>query len=103
VAASWSTFDVSNVRAGFSILDMYSWRLADGTKPGRNVLKYESLASPNTVRATLAEHLRQTGFSERSVESDYEWWTDRHTELGLSIRGASGGSHVEILHNTGSD
>jgi hypothetical protein len=40
---------------------------------------------------------------EKSADSDYEWWTDRHTEFGLSIRGTGGGSHVEILHNTGSD
>ena len=82
---------------------LYSWTLADGTKPGRNVLRYESVAPPNAVRTTLAEFLRQTGFSEKSADSDDEWWTDHHTELGLSIRGASGGSHGEILHNTGSD
>ena len=82
---------------------LFSWTLAEGTKPGRNLLKYESVAPPSRVRTTLAEYLRGTGFSEKSPDSDYEWWTDRQTELGLSIRGAGGGSHVEILHNTGSD
>ena len=82
---------------------LYSWTLAEGTKQGRNLLKYESVAPPSTVRTTIAEFLRQTGFSEKSADSDYEWWTDHHTELGLSIQGAGGGSHVEIFHNTGSD
>jgi hypothetical protein len=77
--------------------------LEQGTRPGRTMLKYESVAPPSTVQTTIAEFLRQTGFSEKSADSDYEWWTDRHTEFGLSIRGAGGGSHVEILHNTGSD
>ena len=82
---------------------LYSWKLAEGTKPGHNTLKYESRASPSTVRTTLGEFLRHSGFFERSADIDYEWWTDRHTEVGLSIRDATGGSHIEILHNTGSD
>lgn len=82
---------------------LYSWRLANGTKPGHNQVRYESRDAPATVRAALAAFLRQAGFSERSSDSDYEWWTDHRTEVGLSIRGASAGSRIEVLHNTGND
>jgi hypothetical protein len=82
---------------------LYSWTLAEGTQPGRNVLKYESSKPPDTVRTTVEAFLRQAGFSESAAHDDYEWWTDHHTELGLSIRGARDGSRVEVLHNTGSD
>jgi hypothetical protein len=53
--------------------------------------------------AGRTELLRQAGFSDKNVEADYEWWTDRHTELGLAIRAVKGGSQVEVLHNTGND
>ena len=82
---------------------LHSWRLPDGTKPGHHQVRYESRDAPTTVRTTLAAFLRQAGFSERSSDSDYEWWSDQRTEVGLSIRVASAGSRIEVLHNTGND
>jgi hypothetical protein len=82
---------------------LYSSTPADGLALGHDELRYQSLAPPSQVRTTLAEYLRQTGFSEKPTDDDYEWWTDHHTELGLSIRAAQGGSRVEIVHNTGND
>jgi len=82
---------------------LYSWRLADGTKPGHNQVRYESRDAPATVRAALAAFLHQAGFSERSTDGDYEWWTDHRTEVGLSIRVANAGTRIEVLRNTGND
>lgn len=82
---------------------LYSRTLADGLQPGHSGLKYESREPPSTVHTALAAFLRQTGFSEGVADADYEWWTDHHTELGLSIRSANSGSQVEVLHNMGND
>ena len=82
---------------------LYSWRLAEGTKPGYTELKYESVQLPVGVRATLTDFLRRSGFSERSTEGDRNWWADRYSEVGLVVHRVAGGSHVEIVHNTGSD
>jgi len=82
---------------------LYSSTLADGISPGHDELRYESLEPPSQVRTALTEYLRQTGFSEKPADDDYEWWTDHHAELGLLIRAARGGSKVEIVHNTGND
>ena len=82
---------------------LYSSTQADGLAPGHDELRYESLDPPGQVRTALAEYLHRTGFSEQPADDDYEWWTDHHTELGLSIRATQRGSQIEILHNTGND
>jgi hypothetical protein len=82
---------------------LYSRTLADGLSVGYSVLKYESSQAPSTVHAALAQFLRQAGFTEGVADADYEWWTDQHTKLGLSIRSAQSGSQVEVLHDMGND
>ena len=82
---------------------LYSWTLANGTKPGHDALKYESKDSPGIVRTTVAEFLRSVGFSEGSRDDQYQWWTAHNSEIGISIRSAADGAHIEVLHSTGND
>ena len=81
----------------------YSWRLAEGTKTGYEVVKYESADAPAAVRMSLADFLRRSGFSATSTDADREWWGDRKTQIGLSVRGVARGSQIEVLHDTGND
>jgi len=80
----------------------YSRRLADGLKPGLHFLKYDSGRAAPEVRATLEAHLTSRGFSLARREAEHDWWTDRHSEMGLAIRATGERTcEVEVIENTG--
>jgi hypothetical protein len=81
----------------------YSWTLADGTKPGHKMLRYESRQPPDEVRVRLVEFLRRSGFAPKRTDKDYEWWSDSKTELGFAVKSSDGHSRIEVLHDTGLD
>jgi hypothetical protein len=81
----------------------YSWKLADGTKPGHKLLRYDSGQSPEAVRTQLVEFLKHSGFTPKRVEKDHEWWAESTTELSFAVTRSDGHSKVEVLEDTGLD
>ena len=78
----------------------YSRRYHDGTKPGVSDVKYASARSPEEVRAALEKFLTSKGFALARRETDFDWWSDKRTEMGISVRPAGAGCLVEVMHVT---
>jgi hypothetical protein len=77
----------------------YSLRDYDGLKPGVNEMKYASARPPAEVRAVLEAFLAGKGFALARREIDFEWWSDKRTEMAFSIHGRAGrGCDVEVIH-----
>jgi hypothetical protein len=81
----------------------YSWRLADGTKPGHSMVRYESHERPDVLHARVVEFLKGRGFGYRRRDKEHEWWGESRTEVGLAVKSAGARSEVEVLHATGMD
>jgi hypothetical protein len=79
----------------------YSRRYHDGLKPGVSDVKYASRRSPEEVRVVLEKFLTSKGFALARRETDFDWWSDQRTEMGISVRAAAGaGCLVEVMHVT---
>ena len=80
----------------------YSRRLADGMKPGLTGLKYRSTGTVDEIRSALTTFLSSRGFALARREDPFEWWSDKSSEIGFSVRSTGDGrSDVEVIHNTG--
>ena len=90
----------------------FSWRYADGTKPGRWRLEYHSQSTPAAVRTGLQPVFESAGFSplrgeamQKELGEGYEWWFDGHSAVGFALTPEAGGTgtKVDVFHNTGHD
>jgi hypothetical protein len=63
-------------------------------------LKYASARGPEEVRAALEKFLTSKGFALARRETDFDWWSDKETEMGISVRAAGAGCLVEVMHVT---
>ena len=90
----------------------FSWRYADGMKPGRWRLEYRSQSTPAAVRSALQPVFERAGFSlqrgeamQKELGEGYQWWFDGHSAVGLALTPEAGGTgtEVEVFHNTGHD
>jgi hypothetical protein len=90
----------------------FSWRYADGMKPGRWRLEYQSHSVPADVRAAVQSGLESAGFAlqrgeamRKELGEGYEWWFDGHSAIGLALTPGAGGNgtKVDVFHNTGHD
>lgn len=79
----------------------YSRRYHDGLKPGVSDMRYASARTPEVVRAALETFLAGQGFALARRETDFDWWSDKRTEMGISVRAMAGrGCQVEVIHVT---
>lgn len=91
---------------------LFSWRYADGMKPGLWRLEYESRSTSAEIRAALQPLLAARSFAPlrgeviaKELGAGYDWWADGRSWLGVALTPATGGkgTKVNVVHNTGHD
>lgn len=65
-------------------------------------MKYVSASTPEQVRVALETSLASRGFALARRETDFDWWSDQRTEMGISVLATHGGRcQAEVIHVTG--
>lgn len=79
---------------------LFSWRDADGTKPSRRWLKYQSSQPTAEIQQSLNAFLQSKSFHFLRNEDGCVWWGDQQTELCITIDSdpTHKTSNVEIFH-----
>jgi hypothetical protein len=79
---------------------LYSWRDADGTKPSRRSLKYQSSQPTTQIQQSLNAFLQSNSFHFIRNENECEWWGDQQSELCVTIANDPSRkvANVEVFH-----